>query len=188
MTEYKANQQEQIYQLRVNLKGIKPPIWRRFQFRGSDSFLDLHMAIQAFMGWEDAHLYQFNVGSIELTDAETAAEFGARDAENTTLQSLVKKPGAKFHYLYDFGDSWEHNLLVEQLLPPESGSVYPRCLDGQRACPPEDCGGVWSYSYLLEDLAAGSLEYDWAKGFDPEAFDVEQANQRLGRMTPEDER
>lgn len=188
MTEHTTNQQEQIYQLRVTLKDIKPPIWRRFQFRGSDSFLALHLAIQAFMGWEDAHLYQFNVGSIELTDAETAAEFGVRDAENATLQSLVKQSGAKFRYLYDFGDSWEHDLVVEQLLPPESGIVYPRCLAGQRACPPEDCGGVWGYYNLLEDLAAGSLEDHWAEGFDPEAFDVRQANQRLGRLTSEDER
>ncbi|MDX1615265.1 MAG: plasmid pRiA4b ORF-3 family protein [Candidatus Promineifilaceae bacterium] len=173
-------QEDQIYQFRVTLKGIEPSIWRRFQFRGSDSFLALHLALQAFMGWENMHLYQFNVGQIELTDAETAAEFGAHDAEATSLQALVKGPEVSFRYLYDFGDSWEHDLFVEKLHPAEPGIVYPRCLAGQRACPPEDCGGAWGYTYFLKDLAAGALEDSWGEEFDPEAFDVTLANQRLG--------
>lgn len=135
------------------------------------------------MGWENAHLYefQFQDRSFGLMDDEAPEE--QEDAEEVELESLGLKKGDQFLYTYDFGDSWEHTLTVEDLRPDVPD--HPVCLDGARNCPPEDCGGRWAYAGLLEVVANPEHEeYDdlteWLGGeFDPEAFDMEMINEML---------
>lgn len=179
-----------IYQFKITLKGIRPPIWRQFQVNSHIRFLDLHRIIQGVMGWEDAHLHQFSVDGYLLTDGITLKETGSGggDVAKSWLDALVAEEEQKFVYEYDFGDSWEHEVVLEKILEPEAGATYPRCLAGKRACPPEDCGGVWGYQELLEVLKdpenPGHDEMlDWLGGeFDPEEFDLEGVNEVLARL------
>ena len=175
-----------IYQIKVTLKGSKPPIWRRFQVTGDTRLSTLHRILQGIMGWENYHLYQFTIGG---------TDFGAPDCEldiesdrKVKLSQVVPDEKARFTYEYDFGDSWEHQILIEKILPPEPGVRYPICLAGKRACPPEDCGGIWGYAELLEAIQDPKHpEHDemleWAEeDFDPEAFDLEGVNRALRRI------
>jgi len=179
-----------IYQFKVTLKGIRPPIWRRFQVASNITFLDLHHVIQVVMGWYNAHLHQFFVNGYTLTDKTTLEEvgLGGGDVAKTRLDQLVKQEGQKFSYEYDFGDSWEHELLLEKILESEAGITYPRCLKGKRACPPEDCGGVWGYEELLEVIQdPENPEHEdmleWlGDDFDPEEFDLDGVNRGLVRL------
>ncbi len=179
-----------IYQLKISLLGIKPPIWRRFQVPSDISLATLHQVIQEVVGWEDAHLHQFKVGKTYYgvtypDDFDGMPE--TRDERKARLEALVSKPKAKFVYEYDFGDSWEHEVVLEKILPPEPGARYPVCLDGKRACPPEDCGGVWGYGDLLEVIQDPKHPehedmLEWlGEEFDPEKFDVEAVNKALRR-------
>jgi len=177
-----------IYQLKVTLKHIRPPIWRRVQVPGDIGLAALHGVIQTAMGWDDYHLYAFTVdGEPYYQDRETAMEIGGRIIGRTRLNQVVTREKAHFLYEYDFGDDWEHEILVEKIVPAEPGIQYPRCLAGKRACPPEDVGGVWGYEQFLEAIAnPDDEEHDdllqWAGGeFDPEAFDVERTDAALGR-------
>lgn len=175
---------ERIHQIKITLLGTKPPIWRRVQVPADIKLADLHIVIQIVMGWYGEHLYEFtinqeNYGDLDMLGGET------EDDSQFSLGELIKKEKARFRYEYDFGDDWEHELVVEKILPAEPGVHYPRCLTGKRACPPEDCGGVWSYAGLLEAIAdpkhPGHEEMlEWVEeGFDPEVFDLEDANARL---------
>ena len=153
----KAKPTAAVYQLKITLLGIKPPIWRRIQV--SDCTLDvLHEHIQAAMGWMNSHLHHFKLGENLYGDpllmAENFEELGYRDSTRTRLSEIVPQGGKRFRFLYeyDFGDSWEHEVLVESYAPAESGRQYPMCLEGARACPPEDCGGVWGYGDFLEAI------------------------------------
>ena len=175
-----------IYQIKVTLKDSKPPIWRRLQVMGDTTLNSLHLILQEAMGWEGYHLYQFIVGQTYF--GEPDPDFDAEDDSKVKLSQIVRREKQKFTYEYDFGDSWLHEILVEKILPPEPGVHYPFCLKGKRACPPEDCGGVWGYDDLLETIKdPGNEEYeemmDWLGGeFDPEAFDLDSINQRLKGM------
>jgi len=181
---------KKVYQFKVTLKGIRPPIWRRFQVVSSITFYELHHILQEVMGWYNAHLHQFDLGGLLVTDAETLAEGWGDgvDEQKARLNKYVGREGQKLGYEYDFGDGWEHTLLLEKILPAEKNIHYPRCLKGKRACPPEDCGGVWGYAELLEVLAdedhSEHEEYlDWFGGdLDPEAFDLDEINEILQDM------
>jgi hypothetical protein len=172
-----------VYQLKVTLKDTKPPIWRRLQVPGSITFYKLHQILQIAMGWTNSHLYEFEIGEDRV--GEPDPEYGAevRSARRVRLSQIG--PGAKFSYTYDFGDDWEHAILVEKVLPPEEGVSYPRCLTGRRRCPPEDCGGVWGYAHLLEALQnpedpEHAELMEWAGGpFDPAEFDTTGINAEL---------
>ncbi len=169
-----------IYQLKVTLKWSEPPIWRRLQVRGDTWLGELHYILQIAMGWEDAHLHAFVIGGADYGDPDTSAhdEFEARLGE-------VAGEGDAFIYEYDFGDGWAHELVIEQILAPEAGAHYPRCLAGERACPPEDSGGIPGYEHKLAVLADPEDEgyeelRDWlGEEFDPEAFDLAAANAGL---------
>jgi len=189
-----SNQQAtetEIYQLKITLLGTKPPIWRRVQVPSDTNLAQLHRIIQIVMGWEDAHLHHFKVGKsyygVSYPDDFDGVN-RTKDEKNVTLGELASRPKAKFLYEYDFGDSWEHEILLEKILSLESGVQYPVCITGKRACPPEDCGGVWGYANLLEVLQDPKHpEYDdmreWIGGsFDPEAFAVETVNKALRRV------
>src|SRR5207237_1559142 len=139
---------------KITLRGTRPPIWRRI--RVADCTLDrLHEHVQAAMGWTNSHLHHFRVGEQLYGDPDLMAEnfkdVGDEDSTATRLSDLVPAGGKKFKfaYEYDFGDSWEHELVVEEVGPPGDASEYPACLDGKVACPPEDVGGVWGYADFL---------------------------------------
>jgi len=175
-----------IYQFKVTLRGLRPPIWRRFQVHDDLTFYQFHRVLQGVMGWYDGHLHAFDVGGWQITDKETLDEgwSDGEDERKAKLNKFVRQEGQKFRYEYDFGDSWDHDILLEKILPVEAGVFYPRCLKGKRACPPEDCGGVWGYEELLEALSDENHpeheEYnDWIGEIDPEEFDLEAINDIL---------
>lgn len=178
-----------VVQLKVTLKGIRPPIWRRVQVPASFSLEELHFVIQAAMGWEDCHLHQFLVGQVYYAGlAPDGTDVGwdedMKDEREATLGDLVSRKGQKLLYEYDMGDGWEHEVLVEELLDATEGVRYPVCTGGRRACPPEDCGGVWGYAELLEALADPDHPdhedlSEWAGEIEPEAFDLEGVNRWL---------
>lgn len=146
---------------------------------------DLHHLIQIAMGWQDSHLHDFQIGKVTYGDPEMLEESGDRDEWEAELSRVAPKARKKFRYLYDFGDHWEHEILVEAVGAPEPGIRYPTILAGERACPPDDSGGVWGYADLLEILAdPANPNYEemamWAGGpIDPEAFDLKKANKLL---------
>lgn len=186
----REKQPAQIYQLKITLEHSHPPIWRRVQVPADIRLSRLHRVIQVVMdGWEDYHLHQFIVGQrpdLEFYGMPFPDDW--RPAKNETLftlKQILKNEGDKIVYEYDFGDGWKHIILLEKVLPPEEGVFYPRCIAGKRACPPEDCGGIGGYMYLLEALAdPENPEYrerlEWLGGeFDPEYFDLNGINERL---------
>lgn len=179
---------DQVYQFKIVLKGTKPPVWRRIQVPETYTFWDLHVAIQDAMGWEDYHLHEFELVN-PLTGIKTA--IGLPDEELGYDREIL--PGWKqkiadwfsfenrlADYRYDFGDNWEHIVELEKILPRENNVNYPRCVDGKRACPPEDCGGAWGYEDFLEAIKNPKHErheelLKWIGGeFDPEHFDPEE--------------
>src|SRR5262245_32210864 len=174
-----------IYQLKVTLRESKPPIWRRIQVPGDISLAKLHQILQVVMGWTDSHLHQFVVGRtiIGVPDPDFGME--VKNERTFRLSQVAGGEKSKFVYEYDFGDNWQHDILVEKVLQAESGARYPICLTGKRACPPEDCGGVWGYDDLLEAIRdPNNPEHDEMQErlgdeFDPEAFDVDAVNQEL---------
>lgn len=177
-----------VFQLKVTLNDIRPPIWRRVQTKDC-TLAKLHEIIQAVMGWEDAHLHEFEIGEERYGLPEQWQggwdDADIRNSRKVKLSQLVEKGAKKLRYQYDIGDSWWHTIMVEKTVPVEPGIKYPRCIAGERACPPEDCGGPWSYDDFLEAIQNPKHErheerLEWIGGkFDPEAFDVETANEEL---------
>lgn len=179
-----------VHQLKVTLLGLEPPIWRRVAVPSDFTLGDLHHVIQFAMGWEHSHMHDFRIGKATYGDPEMLVDESDRDEWEVSLAQVVPRARRKIRYMYDFGDSWEHEIQVEAVGPPDTDLRYPVVLAGERACPPEDCGGVWRYAYLLELMAGPSNDKDdhaaleefleWMDGpIDPEAFDLKKANQRL---------
>lgn len=184
---------DRIWQLKVTLTGAKPPIWRRIQVPGSISLYKLHQIIQTIMPWQGYHLYEFQVGELVFGDPDPEDAFYERDvksARRVKLSQVLPEPKAKLSYVYDFGDNWQHAVVVEKILPPEPGVTYPICLKGVRAAPPEDVGGVWGYEDFLAAVRDPTNEehehmLEWAGGaWDPERFDLEKVNASLRHMRP----
>jgi hypothetical protein len=178
----------QIYQIKITLQGSDPPIWRRIQVRGDTPLDRLHGIIQVVMGWTNSHLHQFIVGETYFGPPDPYYdEPTMSDETESRLSQITRHEGSAFLYEYDFGDSWAHELLVEKIALPEQ-STYPVCLAGERACPPEDVGGVWGYEGFLEairdpDHSEHEDYLEWIGGeFDPEAFDLEGVNAALRRL------
>ncbi len=151
----------------------------------------LHTVLQVVMGWSNSHLHQFKVGDVCYAEPHEEFEPGPIDYRRISLNQIAPRRGSTCIYEYDFGDGWEHLIEVEDELPVESVTdPLPRCLGGERACPPEDCGGPYGYAEFLEAIRDprhpehdGSLE--WAgRDFDPEAFDPERVNRVLARFAP----
>ena len=173
----------------MTLKRIRPPIWRRIQVPSNVTLAKLHEILQATMGWYDCHLHEFQAGGRSYGDRSQLAEFDDVLNERTVrLHQVAPGPGSKFSYQYDFGDDWQHELLVEAVLAPAPDVRYPICLTGRRACPPEDCGGPWGYANLLEIAAtpehpehASMMEW-LGRPLDPDAFSVDRVNQRLAHL------
>jgi len=180
----------EIYQIKVILRDSRPPIWRRIQVRSDTTLAKLHRILQRVVGWEDAHLHQFVIGDqyYGVPGEEDAGPRQTRDERKYTLGEVVLGERSQFRYNYDFGDYWQHVLVVEKILPPQEGAQYPVCLAGARACPPEDVGGIPGYENFLQAInSPDHPEHDeyleWIGGdFDPEAFNVDEVNQRLRRL------
>ncbi|HDX9578387.1 TPA: plasmid pRiA4b ORF-3 family protein [Bacillus pseudomycoides] len=177
--------QPAIYQFKVTLKGIRPPIWRRFLIDNQVTFEDLHIIIQIVMGWENYHLFSFDTKDALVQILDDSSEFfpslrEVYDAEDTQIGELITEEKQKCLYTYDFGDDWEHELVLEKILPIDEKMVVPTCLKGKRACPPEDCGGIYMYNEIEAALKGeGELDEemkDWLGEFDPEEFDLEFIN------------
>ena len=186
---------ERVYQFKITLKNTQPPTWRRIQVK--DCTLDkLHEHIQTAMGWTNSHLHDFkingkNYGDPMLLD-ENFEEFDYGDSTDTKTSEILPKCGKRFSfdYQYDFGDSWHHEVLFEGCLRAERGKRYPVCIEGARACPPEDVGGTTGYEEYLEAMADPEHErYDefmgWRGPFDPEAFASAKATKRMWRGLPD---
>ncbi len=176
-----AELKRRLYRLKVTLRRIRPPIWRRIEVCSDIKLAGLHTAIQDAMGWADGHLHEFECGGERYGRHDDAVDgFGdrARDEKRTRLDALLRKPKDALVYLYDFGDGWEHHVVLEAIeaLPPEQRAPRPRCIGGRRACPPEDCGGPGGYARMLEVLAnprdpEHASYREWLDdGFHPEAF------------------
>jgi len=176
-----------IYQLKITLKDIHPPVWRRVQVPETYSLLQLHDVIQTVFGWLDYHLHEFKINNQSYGDPDDDEYdyFGTLDEVQFRLKDVLKSEKQRFTYTYDFGDDWVHYLLVEKILDAEKGVSYPRCLAGKRACPPEDVGGPYGYVRFLEALGDPDDEEheeytDWIGGdFDTEAFTLDETNNLL---------
>lgn len=185
---------EQLYQFKITLLESQPPIWRRIQVKNCT--LDkLHERIQTAMGWTNSHLHQFEIAGERYGDPylldDGFEDFHCIDSTVTKISDILPKSGKRFHfrYEYDFGDGWQHEVLFEGCLRVEKGQRYPICVEGERACPPEDIGGVWGYAEFLEALSDPEHEEhddytEWARNFDPEAFDAVKATKRMQRGLP----
>ncbi|HZD00071.1 MAG TPA: plasmid pRiA4b ORF-3 family protein [Actinomycetes bacterium] len=177
-----------VYQVKITLAEVDtPPVWRRLLVPAAIRLDRLHQVIQAVMGWQDYHLYVFSDGQTEYGRPDPELAF--RDERSATLGDLIPRAGGRARYTYDFGDDWEHEIVVEKLLAAEPGVRYPVCVAGAGACPPEDCGGAWGYAQLREVLADPSSEehedmlawlgLEKATDFDAHRFDVSKANRAL---------
>jgi Plasmid pRiA4b ORF-3-like protein len=178
-----------IVQIKVKLLGVtKPPVWRRIQLRADTRLDQLHEILQAALGWENYHLHAFSFGEEEFGPREPELGLDFSDERRVTLGELTDL-GARFRYTYDFGDNWEHEILVEDLLDPDPEAHYPILVAAKGACPPEDCGGTWGYADLKEILADPGhdehqerlerLGLDNASEFDPNAVTLEQFEEEL---------
>lgn len=176
-----------VYQFKITLLGINPPIWRRIQVPESYTFYDLHVAVQDAMGWQDYHLHRFEIRekkaegkAVIMESPFTELDFDGEEVLMTTevpLKLFFKKPMDRALYVYDYGDNWQHEILLEKIEPKASKQKYPVCLAGERACPPEDCGGIHGYYQCVEafrnkDDSEGLLS--WLGDWDPEKFDPSQ--------------
>jgi pRiA4b ORF-3-like protein len=170
-----------VLQVRITLRYVDdPPVWRQVLIPAAYPLSRVHRVIQAAMGWEDCHLHAFQIGKTTY-GPDPEEELGYADETKARLAD-VARVRTRIAYEYDFGDGWEHELVVEARTLAEDGQAYPACLDGEGACPPEDCGGAYGFAELKEVLAApDSAERDemleWVgEDFDPARFDLAAAN------------
>ena len=178
------------YLLKVTLKGVPDTIWRRFVVPSDMNLDELHDVLQTVMGWRHCHLHAFTVGKQRYNPAMAMMEDDFPDdlpEEKYTLADIARKKGVKIRYEYDFGDSWEHEIVVENTDYSNPDWPYPvYCIEGVRACPPEDCGGVYGYMDFCEAMAdKNHPEHrelkEWFGGkYDPDRFDLAKVNQALG--------
>jgi hypothetical protein len=185
----KTESASDIYQIKVTLLGTKPPIWRRLLIPADLTLAQLHNVLQIAMGWEDEHMHEFRVGQRRFGQPEPADPFmrmPRTESERTArLSAVLGRMGAKMIYAYDFGDSWEHSIVLEKRLAVDPNATYPLCIDGELACPPEDCGGIPGFYDLLDALDDPNHERheeisDWiGDEFDPQAFSADSVNRQL---------
>ncbi len=172
-------------QLKIILRGSKPPIWRRVLIKDTITFNKLHHIIQDAMGWHNCHLYEFDLGDFRIGMPYEDSYAEIQDASKIKINKYLSMVGANLIYDYDFGDSWQHQITVEKTEPIVSEEKYPTCIKGKGNCPPEDCGGIWGYYELLEAIKNKKHPnhidmLDWlGGGFDPNEFNIEEINTRL---------
>ncbi|MGC9358242.1 MAG: plasmid pRiA4b ORF-3 family protein [Anaerolineae bacterium] len=173
--------------MKIALQYTKPPIWRRILVSSNVTLGRLHDIIQTVFDWSDAHLHQFIVGDTYygVPHPDYGGWIEIHDERQVRLREVAPGEGSRFVYEYDFGDSWQHLVLVEEVLPASPGIRYPVCIKGRRACPPEDIGGIPGYYMFLEamedpDHPEHGRYVEWfGEDFDPDEFDVEACNEWL---------
>jgi hypothetical protein len=185
---------KQIIQMRISLDYIEPEIWRRFIVDSSFTLDKLHQVIQIVMGWTNTHLYSFEIDKVnyDLPDPDDEELFDSigkgpkrENSKKVKLQNLNLRPRQKFHYTYDFGDNWEHTVLVENIYEATDEVLIPFCIAGKRNCPLEDCGSFPGYEQILKVLKKAETEDDkellaWVgEEYDPEFFDLADTNAAL---------
>ena len=178
-----------IYQIQIALKEFKPKIWRRILVPSDLLLSDFHKIIQTTMGWTNSHLHEFNKDKLSyLKKSDNDLMWDDRyqiDYKGIKISDLLKDEKKKIFYEYDFGDGWSHEILLEKILPVDNKIKYPVCIKGKMNCPPEDCGGVWGYSDMLEILSQPNHEEHeefieaYGDDFDPEYFDKDEVNELL---------
>ncbi len=180
-----------LYQLKITLRGYKPFIWRRVILPADMKLDRLHCVIQTAMGWKDSHLHQFVAGNECFGQTDCGCDAGdpeMQDERRYTVTDLAPAARAKFIYEYDLGDSWEHEILLEKILPPQADFKHPSCLGGANACPPEDCGGSYGYAGFVEAMADPKHEEheqmkEWIGGaWDAAYFDLDKVNAGLKKI------
>ncbi|MGR8935610.1 MAG: plasmid pRiA4b ORF-3 family protein [Gammaproteobacteria bacterium] len=180
-----------VYQIKVTLSGSKPPIWRRLLIPSDLSLDRFHYVLQAAMGWAGGHLHQFVSGReyYGCVDPDFGLGDEVEDERKYRVAQLLPCEKASLVYEYDFGDGWEHKIVLEKILPAAADAQQVRCIKGARACPPEDCGGIWGYADLIETLKDPNDPereemLEWLGGeFDPEEFDIEEVNEALKALS-----
>jgi hypothetical protein len=180
-----------IYQLKITLKDIEPPIWRRVWVDKNATLSHLHWVIQIAMGWTNSHLHSFTIQGVGYGVPMPELDFDGTDVQDehaVMLSDFASGELFKFSYLYDFGDSWEHEILVEKVLLADPNVHCPVCIQAERACPPEDCGGVRGYQEFLaiiqaEDHPEHDAMLEWVGGFfDPDDPELGEANVELSML------
>ncbi|MGH4018618.1 MAG: plasmid pRiA4b ORF-3 family protein [Pseudonocardiaceae bacterium] len=177
-----------VYTIKVSLQRMKPPVWRRLLVHSDTSLAELHYIIQNAMGWQDAHLHQFEVDGTYYADTMHMLD-DTKDESRMTLARLRLRTGDRFLYWYDFGDDWYHEIRVESVDRDDPSVVYPRCVAGRRACPPEDCGGPMGFDELMralddENHPGYQVYSEWMEmigeiDYDPKRFDLAEINEVL---------
>lgn len=178
-----------IHRLKITLRDVTPPVWRRIEVRSSVTLDELAALLTSAMGWVGYHLHQLEVGGTVYQQSEFLDDspFGrpALDESEHRLGDVLAAVGDKARWAYDFGDGWEHDVVVEAICELDPDAVYPRCIKGRRACPPEDCGGWWGYANLLEAVADPSHDEhaelaEWLPpDFDAAHFDANEATEAM---------
>ena len=179
----------QLVQLKISLEKTKPAIWRRIIVDSSISFFELHHTIQLVMGWTNSHLFEFKVNGYTLGRLSQEPEFNEKliDSCTATLEPVLSE-SEKFSYIYDFGDYWKHEILVEGFFSKEPGKTYPACIEGELCCPPEDCGGIPGF-YHLQEISKNKKHPEYketltwlGKSNSFEHFDKERVNKSLLKL------
>lgn len=178
-----------IHRIKLTLRGIKPPIWRRIEVASDTTLGDLAPVLEAAMGWLGGHLHMFEINGVTYGTPDPDWDTDDLDENKYRLGDVLPTVGAKMTWDYDFGDGWQHNVLVEAIEPAATDVLYPRCLAGKRACPLEDCGGPPGYADILTVIADPSnpanadlrdfvpLDYD-SEHFDVAETDVDMRSER----------
>ena len=179
-----------IHTIKVSLRYMKPPIWRRLHVPSTTSLAELHDIIQAAMGWYDCHLHQFEVNGVHYADTEHMLEDTTDEARRTLAQMQA---GDRIAYWYDFGDDWWHDIVVESVDRADPALTYPRCVTGRRAGPPEDSGGPWGFAELMRALSDDrhpehEMYSRWMEqigeiGYDPAHCDLDEINKALSQLS-----
>jgi hypothetical protein len=187
MVKKNNKESKSLYQIKVTLVGSKPPIWRRLIVKDNTRLDQLHSVLQVAMGWFNSHLHQYRVGSSYIGIPDQDIDIDVTDEQMVYLQDIISNVKDNFVYEYDFGDGWEHKIVLEKKLPLDF-SESPVVIKGKKACPPEDCGGIWGYSDFLAAIQDPKHEeheemLEWVGGeFDPDEFDMNFINKKLNEL------
>lgn len=181
------NNDKTVYQLKITLRGVTPPIWRRIQIKSNSTLYTLHNTIQEAMVWTNSHLHDFSKDGKYYGMVEEGIELaeGTLNERKHIIADVLKSEGDMLNYIYDFGDGWRHEIALEKILKAEEQINYPICIAGKRSCPIEDSGGSYGYMEMLKVLSDPKHEeyeecVDWAgEDYDPEYFNKDEINEIL---------